>query len=72
MHSFYYAIVAESNDSSTQERIENIESAAAQHDLTFNTEKLPGVTTIQVETDDDETAVVFKLAAETALHEQHG
>lgn len=71
MHSFYYAIVAESNDSSAQERIENIESAAAEHGLSFNTEKLSGVTTIQVETDDDETVVTFKLAAEIALHEQH-
>lgn len=67
MHSFYFAIVAESNDSSAQERVEDIESEAKKYGLTVHTEKLPGVTTIQVETDDD-AAMLFKLSVEAALH----
>ena len=72
MHQFYFAIQSESQRPDDQaKRVTRIQSAASSHGLTCHSETYGDTTTIQVETDDDEIALVFKLAAESALYEDH-
>lgn len=71
-HCFYYAIVQTLGNSQAQiDRVNRIQNAALQHGLSCHQETLGDVITLQIETQDDEVAIVFKLAAEIALYESH-
>lgn len=71
-HSFYYAInQTPGNPQAHIDCANRIQNAALQHGLGCHRETLGDLITLQIETQDDQVALVFKLAAETALHESH-
>ena len=71
-HSFYFVIDQTPGNPQTQNnRVNQIQDAAKRNNLVCHQEKIRDVITLQIETQDDDLALVFKLSVETALCESH-
>jgi hypothetical protein len=69
-YEFYYAITADPRHPGLKsERVERIQALASQHNLACHLEVHGDTVTLQVETNDSESAAMFKLSAEPALVE---
>ena len=72
MHTFYYKIENDPNNPDSQvERISRVEELAKRYEMKCHKETIKDITTLQVETNDESKAIIFKLAAEPALHFEH-